>query len=141
MTTLPPGYSISHATPSVETYISLRTASGLIPFSVEAATRGLPNTLFAVQMMHEGQAIGLGRITGDAGCFFFVSDICILPPHRGRGLAKAVMGELMAWLRANAPRTAYVSLGADGRARELYAQFGFRETEGAFDSVAMFVEM
>ncbi|KAL8745290.1 MAG: hypothetical protein Q9184_007894 [Pyrenodesmia sp. 2 TL-2023] len=141
MSALPSGYSISHATPSVETYISLRTHSGLTPFSVEASTRALPNTLFAVQIMHEGQAIGMGRITGDAGCFFFISDICILPAHRGRGLAKAIMGALMAWLRANAPRTAYVSLGADGRARELYAQFGFRETEGAFDSVAMYAVM
>ncbi|KAI4198823.1 MAG: hypothetical protein LQ346_002671, partial [Caloplaca aetnensis] len=54
----PPGYSITHATPSVDTYISLRTDTGLTPFSVEASTRALPNTLFAVQVMHEGEAIG-----------------------------------------------------------------------------------
>ncbi|KAL8729073.1 MAG: hypothetical protein Q9166_004990 [cf. Caloplaca sp. 2 TL-2023] len=141
MTTLPSGYSISHAIPSVETYVSLRIDTGLTTFSTEASVRGLPNTLFSVQIMHARQAVGMGRITGDGGCFFFVSDICTLPAHRGQGLAKAVMAELMQWLRTNAPKGAYVSLGADGRANELYRQFGFRETKENFDSVGMAIIM
>ena len=56
--TLPTGYTITHTTPSVETYISLRTSTGLTPFSIEASTRGLPNTLFAVQILHKGEAVG-----------------------------------------------------------------------------------
>lgn len=58
MPALPPGYAITRTTPSVETYISLRTSTGLTPFSTEAAARGLPNSLFTVQIMHEGQAVG-----------------------------------------------------------------------------------
>ncbi|KAI4260566.1 MAG: hypothetical protein L6R42_004004 [Xanthoria sp. 1 TBL-2021] len=137
MPALPPGYTITHTTPSVETYISLRTSTGLTPFSTEAAARGLPNSLFTVQIMHEGQAVGMGRIIGDGGCFFQVTDICTQPAHRGRGLAKAVMAELTTWLERNAPKGAWVGLSADGEAGGLYRQFGFRATTEEFDSVGM----
>ncbi|KAL8640375.1 MAG: hypothetical protein Q9228_002702 [Teloschistes exilis] len=139
--TLPEGYSISTCIPSVDTYVALRTKSGLTPFAREASARGLPNSLFCVQMMHDGEAIGMGRITGDNGCFFLVTDICVLPAHRNRGLAKAIMAELVKWLRANAPETGFVGLSADGRANELYRQFGFKSTEEEIDSVGMFMVM
>ncbi|KAL8765316.1 MAG: hypothetical protein Q9209_007591 [Squamulea sp. 1 TL-2023] len=148
MTTLPAVYTVSHTVPSVETYVTLRTITGLTPFSTEASARGLPNSLFAVQILHKGQAVSthkltssVGRITGDGGCFFLITDICTHSAHRGQGLAKAVMAELMTWLRANAPKTAFVSLSADGKANELYKQFGFRETKETHDSVGMSIVM
>lgn len=56
---LPQGYTLSHAIPSAETYISLRTRTGLTPFSIEAAERGLPNTIFATQVLDkDGEAVG-----------------------------------------------------------------------------------
>lgn len=58
MLALPPGYTIAHTTPSVETYIALRITTGLTPFSTEASARALPNSLFTVLIMHEGEAVG-----------------------------------------------------------------------------------
>lgn len=83
----------------------------------------------------------VGRITGDGGCFFSITDICTLPMHRGLGLAKAVMAELMHWLRSHAPETAFVSLYADGKADALYKQFGFRDTVAENDSKGMSITM
>ena len=40
-----------HQTPSVETYRQLREAAGLSPKTREAAERGPPGTLFAVQVL------------------------------------------------------------------------------------------
>ena len=82
--------------PSIAEYRDLRRLSGLSEKTLEAATRGLPNTIFAVVR---------------------------------------IVKALVEWLRANAPKTAYVSLIADGPARDLYAQYGFRET--APESVGM----
>ena len=81
----------------------------------------------------------VGRITGDGGCFFSITDICTHPSHRGQGLAKAVMAELTRWLEVeeHVPKGAWVGLSADGQAGGLYRQFGFRETKEAFDSVGM----
>ena len=68
----------------------------------------------------------MARVTGDAGCFYQVTDICILPAHRGKGLGKAIMAAVEAWLLENVPKTAHVSLLADGEAWRLYEQYGFK---------------
>ena len=67
----------------------------------------------------------MGRVIGDGGCFFQVTDIAVDPAHQGRGLGKMVMAELKKWIDENVPETGYVSLIADGKANELYAQYGF----------------
>ncbi|HEY9106455.1 MAG TPA: GNAT family N-acetyltransferase [Roseateles sp.] len=121
-------YTTLHATPSAETYRRLRVASGLSPKSAEAAARGLPNTLFAVQLLHEGEPIGMGRVIGDGGTAFQVVDIAVLPAHQGQGLGKRLMAEIAAWLDANVPETGYISLLADVPADALYGQFGFVHT-------------
>jgi ribosomal protein S18 acetylase RimI-like enzyme len=127
MTTQPP-YSILLETPSVQTYCALRLRAGLSGKSREAAERGLPATLFAVQILCGAETVGMGRIIGDGGCFYQVVDIAVAPEHQGRGLGKLIMRELAAYIEAHVPDTAYVSLIADGKAQDLYAQFGFVHT-------------
>jgi ribosomal protein S18 acetylase RimI-like enzyme len=115
-------------TPSIQIYQALRIGSGLSGKSDEAAARGLPNTLFAVQIIHEAQAVGMGRVIGDGGCFFQVVDIAVLKEHQGRGLGKRIMAEILKYIEAKVPLSGYVSLIADGQAQDLYAQFGFVHT-------------
>ena len=130
---LPPAYTLSYNNPSPAAYNDLRLASGLTPFSIEAATLGLPNSLFTVLLLRydssreasEPDLIGMGRVTGDRGCFYQVTDICVLPAYRGKGLAKAIMSEIERWLCDNVPKTGFVALCADGEAYRLYEQFGF----------------
>lgn len=124
-------YSLILATPSVETYQRLRRESGLGPKTDEAASRGLPASLFAVQVLHRGETVGMGRVIGDGGCFYQVTDIAVLPAHQGKGLGKRVMQAIREYLDANAPESAYVSLMADGEAHHLYAQFGLKPTAPA----------
>jgi len=121
-------YTTLHATPSAATYQHLRVASGLSPKSAEAAARGLPNTLFGVQVLHGGEPVGMGRVIGDGGTAFQVVDIAVLPEHQGRGLGRRIMEEIAAWLQANVPPSGYVSLLADVPADALYARFGFIPT-------------
>ncbi|RTL35452.1 MAG: N-acetyltransferase [Burkholderiales bacterium] len=121
-------YTTLHAIPSAETYRRLRTGAGLSAKTAEAAARGLPNTLFAVQVLHEGEPIGMGRVIGDGGTAFQVVDIAVLPAHQGRGLGKRIMADIAGWLQAHVPETGYVSLLADVPADGLYAQHGFVHT-------------
>ena len=90
--------------------------------------QGLPNTLFAVQVLHESQPVGMGRVVGDGGCFFQVVDIAVLKEHQGNGVGKRIMAEILKYIEANVPESGYVSLIADGQAQDLYAQFGFVHT-------------
>ena len=121
-------YDTLLATPTAETYCHLRVASGLSPKSAEAAARGLPNTLFGVQILHEGRPVGMGRVIGDGGTAFQVVDIAVLPEHQGQGLGKRLMAEIAAWLHEHVPESGYVSLLADVPADALYAHFGFVHT-------------
>jgi GNAT superfamily N-acetyltransferase len=120
-----------HRFPDVDDYLRLRKLSGLSEKSREAAGKGLGNTLYGVSLIQNDELIGMGRIVGDGGCFFLVVDIAVHPDFQRLGLGKRIMQALDAWLRANAPVSAHVSLLADGDARHLYAQYGFIETAPA----------
>lgn len=120
-------YRIEAQVPGIEDYLRLRRVAGLSPFSRQAAERGLPNSVFGVCLMRGEEVVGMGRIIGDGGCFFQVTDIAIEPAHQGRGLAKWIMQALTDFIKT-LPKSAYVSLIADVPANRLYAQFGFDET-------------
>ena len=124
-------YRVVHHTPTIEAYRHLRQASGLSPKALEAAERGLPNSLFSVQVLCDGEPVAMGRVIGDGGCFYQVVDIAVLPAHQGRGLGKTVMGEIASYIEREVPASAYVSLIADGAAYKLYQQFGFALTAPA----------
>ena len=130
-------YTIRLAIPAIATYQLLRVATGLSAKSTEAAAKGLPNSLFAVQVLLGDEVVGMGRIIGDGGCFFQVVDIAVLPAHQGKGLGKRIMGEIMQFIETEVPPSAYVSLIADGQAQDLYAQFGFRHTAPASVGMAL----
>ncbi|SOC47049.1 acetyltransferase (GNAT) family protein [Rhizobium subbaraonis] len=123
-----PSYSVVARTPSVEEYLHLRAVAGLSPFSEAAAGKGLQGTIFSVVVLHEGSAVGMGRLVGDGGCFFQVVDIAVHPDHQGRGLGKAIMSAIMGYVNENLNPSAYVSLIADVPANTLYEKFGFKET-------------
>ena len=134
-------YQMQYSTPTVETYIALRARTGLTPKTPEAAIVGLANTLFAVQVAPSSSpdtVIGMGRMIGDGGCFFQVADMAVEPSHQGKGVGKMIMKEMKKWMDNNVPKSGVVLLFADGKANELYKQFGFVETSGlARSSVGM----
>jgi ribosomal protein S18 acetylase RimI-like enzyme len=115
---------VRHDKPSVEQYLALRKEVGLSEMSAEGAAVGLPNSCFAVTLYEEDSLIGMGRVIGDGGCFFQITDIAVKPSHQGRGLGKIIMREIKAFLNT-LPDKAYISLIADGEASKLYAQYGF----------------
>lgn len=129
------GITLVERFPGLDDYRRLRLATGLSDKSVEAARRGLARTTYGVSLMQGDAVVGMGRIVGDGGCFYFVVDIAVDPALQRRGLGKRIMDALDTWLRANAPPSAHVSLFADGDAKHLYARYGFAQSE---KSVGMF---
>jgi len=133
-------YTLASETPDVETYLMLRRVAGLSPFSEDAARRGLPGSWHAVLLRHEGAPVGMGRIIGDGGCFFQITDIAVHPAHQGKGLGKRIMAALMAHFRDQAPASAYISLMADVPADRLYTQYGFKPTAPASIGMAQILD-
>jgi GNAT superfamily N-acetyltransferase len=133
-----PRYSLHTDLPSIDDYLRLRRVAGLTPRSETAAQAGLPHTVAAAVVRCDGRAVGMGRAIGD-GLFYLVVDIAVEPEHQGQGLGKAIVASLMDALRALAPAEAYTCLIADGRASELYAQFGFEPTAPASIGMAQWL--
>ena len=114
--------------PSPVEYTSLRRNAGLSERSLDAATKGLPNSVFSVCLRQGDRLVGMGRIIGDGGCNYEIVDIAVHPDYQRKGLGYQIMDSLMNYLRNNAPKTAYVCLIADEGAPGLYEKFGFEPT-------------
>ena len=114
--------------PSCEEYRRLRDLCALSPKTAEAAALGLPNSLFSITIRLDGDLVAMGRVVGDGGCNFEVVDVAVHPDHQRKGLGTEVMQAIKAWLDANAPESAYVSLIADHHSPKLYSKFGFEPT-------------
>lgn len=125
---LPSGYRLAEGPPSVEDYVALRERSGLSPRRVDQARAALGGSWAAVHVVHEAQAVGMGRVLGDGGWYFHVVDMAVLPEHQRRGLGDAILTALLDRIRREAPAGAYVNLLADELGRRLYARHGFEPT-------------
>lgn len=122
-------YVLRKEIPSISDYIAIRLAAGLSRKSEEAAERGLRNSLFGVVVYADNVPIGIGRVIGDGGCFFEVTDIAVLPAHQKKGVGDMIMRAIMEYLHAHAPKTAYVSLMADHGTPHFYRRYGFSFAE------------
>lgn len=121
-----PNYILKIQIPTIEQYKFLRSQAGLSRKSIEAASIGLPKSLFAVLVFDDEQIIGMGRIVGDGGCFFQIVDMAVVPSHQGKGVGAMVMRALINYLDEHAPKTAFISLMSDNSTPEFYKKFGFK---------------
>ncbi|SEU24187.1 GNAT family N-acetyltransferase [Paenibacillus sp. NFR01] len=130
------GLEVRCEVPETSDYLALRREAGLSPMSPEGAGIGLPNSCFAVTLYEGDELVGMGRVVGDGGCFFQVTDIAVKPSRQGRGYGKRIMAEIRRYLDT-VPERAYVSLIADGEASKLYAQYGFVPVMPASQGMAL----
>jgi len=78
----------------------------------------------------ETAQVGYSRIISDYATFTYLADVFILPEHRGRGLAKWLLGTIQDHPALQAIRH-WVLFTAD--AHSLYAQFGFATDPASAD--------
>jgi ribosomal protein S18 acetylase RimI-like enzyme len=132
-------YTVVERAPTADEFQSLRAAADMAARPRDGVATGLPNSLFAVTVVHDptGDAVGMGRVVGDGGAVFHVTDMAIHPDHQRRGLGTRVMEAVLEYLDEHAPRGAYVNLMAD--VDGFYERFGFSETRPA--SKGMFLRV
>jgi GNAT superfamily N-acetyltransferase len=108
--------------PAMHAYLTRSYWSPGIPFEVveRAARHSLCFGLYAAT----GQQVGLSRVVTDYATFAYLCDVYVLEEHRGRGLAKWMMSEVIAHPALRGARRAM--LGTRD-AHGLYRQFGFAD--------------
>lgn len=120
---------IKYNAPSALEYISLRLKTGMGTKDLSKAEIALKNSLFIVSLWIEDKLIGLGRIVGDQGITYVVSDIMVDPSYQHKGLGKIIMQEIDSYLEEYTDKYAYVCLIANKPADKLYSQFRFEYVE------------
>lgn len=116
---------IRYTPPSAIEYISLRKKTGMGSKDLSKAEIALKNSLFIVSLWDKDNLIGFGRIVGDQGITYVVSDIMVDPDYQRKGLGKMIMEEIDSYLEQNTDQYAYVCLIANKPADKLYSKFRF----------------
>lgn len=120
---------IRYNAPSAEDYISLRERTGMGIKNVSKTEIALKNSLFIVSLWDEDKLIAFGRVVGDQGITYILSDIMVDPYYQRKGFGKIIMKEIDTYLEQNTDEYAYICLIANKPADKLYSQFRFEYAE------------
>jgi len=62
----------------------------------DVAARAFANSIVALARDGEGKLAGFARLVTDKATFAWLADVIVLPPHGGKGLARAMVSALRA---------------------------------------------
>lgn len=110
---------------SADDYVSLRLRSGMGNKDLKRSEIALKNSLFIVALYDEEKLIGFGRVVGDGGITYVVSDIMVDKDYQRRGLAEQVMKAIDGYFEENAHEDSYICLIANHPADLLYNKHKF----------------
>ena len=105
---------------AIHAYLTRSYWSPGIPRDVVA--RGIANSMCFGLYQGESQ-VGFARVVTDKASFAYLADVYVLEEHRGQGLSKRLVGEVLAHPELQGLRR---FLLATADAHGLYAQFGFQ---------------
>lgn len=111
--------------PTAEEYISLRLRSGMGSKDKERSQIALNNSLFMASIYDDELLVAFGRVAGDGGITFVVSDIMVDKAYRRRGLADQIMQAIDHYFDEHAHEDSYICLIANRPADRLYLKHHF----------------
>ena len=120
---------IEYRLPTVTEYKRLRDLAGWWETDENATGLALKNSLFSVVAVEDDMVIGVGRIIGDGGLYFYLQDLIIDPKFQKKGLGKTLVKGLMGYITAHAKPGAFIGLTAAKGLKGYYERFGFKACE------------
>ncbi|MEM7243931.1 MAG: GNAT family N-acetyltransferase [Acidobacteriota bacterium] len=111
--------------PTVDEYRRLIAAVGWKPRETAAIERGLAGSCFATCAEQGGVVIGMGRVIGDGGLHYYLSDVVVEPACQGRGIGTLIVERLNRWLESLPHDNTHVGVIAVAGSRAFYERLGF----------------
>jgi len=105
---------------AIHSFLSESYWSAGIPRAV--VERAISNSL-CFGVLCQGQQVGFARVITDKATFAYLADVYILPEHRGKGLSRRLMEQIVRHPDLQGLRR---MLLATRDAHALYAKFGFK---------------
>ncbi len=116
---------LNYKAPTAQDYVSLRLRSGMGNKDLERSQIALKNSLFTACIYDNKKLVAFGRIVGDGGITYVVSDIMVDEEYRRRGFAEQIMEAIDRYFEANANKDSYICLIANHPADLLYCKHRF----------------
>ena len=112
--------------PKAEDYNMLRLSSGIGGAKdIEKTHVAMKNSLFAVSVYDGDKLIGSGRIIGDGGVSYAVTDVMVDKAYQNNGIGSMIMTRIDQWFNENTDENAFVMLIANKPADRLYSRNNF----------------
>lgn len=111
--------------PTAEDYVSLRLRSGMGSKDLQRSKLALENSLFTVSLYDKEKLIGFGRVVGDSGITYVVSDIMVDREYQRKGFAEQIMKAIDNYFETNTHEDSYIFLIANHPADRLYCKHKF----------------
>jgi GNAT superfamily N-acetyltransferase len=129
---LPEDVRLVERTPTIEEYETLLRAVGWARnMNLEAARTALQNTLFAVVAVEGDRPVGMARVVGDGGIFFYVQDVVVHPDRQRQGIGTALMEAVMGYFRRATPPRSSIGLFTGRLLAGFYERHGFEGPDTA----------
>lgn len=116
---------VLHKKPTPEEYVDLRIKTGMGEKDLNRSRIALENSLLIVSVYDNDQLIGFGRIVGDQGLTYVVSDIMVDPAYQRRGYAGRIMQEIDRYFDEFSHEDSFIFLIANKPADRLYSKHRF----------------
>ncbi|MHA2009076.1 MAG: GNAT family N-acetyltransferase [Promethearchaeota archaeon] len=117
--------SLVERIPSVEEYLTLRKAIKWKIVDKESCEKGLQGSLYCVCAELYDELIGMARVIGDSGLYFYIQDVIVLPQYQKMGTGRLLMEKVMNFLENNLSPLTVVGLMASKGKEPFYEKFGF----------------
>lgn len=112
--------------PSSAQYNKLRENSGMGGRKADEKIKiALEGSLYLVSVYEDDNLIGMGRIIGDGGISFAVSDIMVDKKYQNQGIANKIMNLIDKWFDENTDENSFIMLIANKPADKLYLKHKF----------------
>ena len=118
-------FRFSTEKPSVEDYLRLRLDSGMGEKEPDHAAAALAGSLFLACIYNGETLVAFGRVVGDGGITFIVSDILVHRDYQRQGLGNLFLCAIDDYFDAHAFSDSYICLIANRPADALYRKHGF----------------
>lgn len=114
---------------SIEDYNDLRASVDFITIHPRRARIALDHSLYTIIAMDGDTPVGMARVVGDGGYVFFVCDVIVRPTHQSRGLGRALIERVLAWLESQVgeDETIMVNVMSAMNKEAFYEKLGFHK--------------
>jgi len=134
-------YRIIEESISPQEFNRLRKAVGWEEREIQDIKLALKNTKYIVVVKDENnENIGMARIIGDEGIYYYIQDVIVLPKYQNEGIGKQIMEKIMKYIELHKKKGLFVGLMSAKQKEGFYKKFGFMERPSEKYGAGMFIK-